>query len=177
MKIRNILIFIILILVNCDLATSQENQISKTQLTDRPIESKLSYATWRTDYYICTGIAYAKSLGMTVNDFAAFVASKHSITSPNDTSISAVIKSFNMVMTTYPKGKVELLTESNSSANMRWNRPYASYFKNGPVLGVSLDEFESYLYGHVAIMTKRIGIDFKYDIKQDTVIGTINRYR
>jgi hypothetical protein len=70
-----------------------------------------------------------------------------------------------------------LLTESNSSAKMRWNRPYTSYFKNGPVLGVSLEEFESYLYGHVAIMTKRIGIDFKYDIKQDTVIGTISRYR
>ena len=177
MKIGNLVILIILIFINCKLATSQENLISKTQLTDRPIESKLSYATWRTDYYICTGIAYAKSLGMTVNDFAAFVASKHSITSPKDTSISAVIKSFNMVMTTYPKGKVELLTESNSSANMRWNRPYASYFKNGPVLGVSLDEFESYLYGHVAIMTKRIGIEFKYDIKGDTVFGKIARYR
>lgn len=38
-------------------------------------------------------------------------------------------------------------------------------------------QFESYLYGHVAVMTKRIGIDFKYDIKQDTVIIAISRYR
>ncbi|MFO7621299.1 MAG: hypothetical protein R6W81_08535 [Bacteroidales bacterium] len=156
---------------------SQETQNSEIKLTDRTVESKLSYATWRIDYYICTGIAYAKSLGMTVDDFAAFVASKHSITSPSDTSISAVIKSFNMVMTTYPKGKVELLTQSNTSAKMKWNRPYASYYKNGPVLGVSLDEFESYLYGHVAIMTKRIGIDFEYDIKSDTVFATLSRYR
>lgn len=77
---------------------------------------------------------------MTVDDFAAFVGSKHSITSPEDTSISAVVKVFNMVMTTYPEGKVELLKESNSSATMRWNRAYSSYFRNGPVLGVSIEE-------------------------------------
>lgn len=152
-------------------------QTSQTQLTNRSIENKLSYATWRVDYYICTGIAYAKSNGMTVNDFAEFVGSKHSITSPKDTSISAVIKTFNMVMTTYPEGKFELLSESDSSAIMRWNRPYSSYFKNGAVLGVSIEEFEDYLYGHVAIMTKRIGIDFNYNIKGDTVLGTVVRYR
>jgi len=166
-----------LVLLISNSGISQVIQNTKTQISDPPIESKLNYATWRVDYYICTGIAYAKSLGMSVNDFAAFVAGKHSITSPNDTSISAVIKTFNTVMTAYPKGKFELLTESNSSAKMRWNRPYDLYFKNGPVIGVSVEEFESYLYGHVAIMTKRIGIDFKYDIKQDTVVGTISRYR
>jgi hypothetical protein len=177
MKIRNLLIFTILILVNYNLANSQENQISKTQLTDRPIESKLSYATWRTDYYICTGIAYAKSLGMTVNDFAVFVGNKHTITGPKDTSISAVLKTMYMVITTYPKGKLDLLSETSTSATFRNNRPYSYYFRNGPVLGVTIDEFESYLYGHVAIMTKRIGIEFKYDIKGDTVFGKIARYR
>ena len=136
MKIRNLLIFIILILVNCNLIMSQENPISKTQLTDRPIESKLSYATWRTDYYICTGIAFAKSLGMTVNDFAIFVGNRHTITSPKDTSISAVMKTMYSVITTYPKGKLDLLTETNTSATFRNNRPYSSYFRNGSVLGV-----------------------------------------
>ena len=161
----------------CGIGFSQEIQDSKTQLADSPIESKHAYSIWRTDYYICTGIAYAKSLGMTVDDFAEFVGDKHSITSPKDTSISDVIKSFHWVMTTYPKGEFELLSESDSSATMRMNRPYSSYFRNGPIFGVSIEEFERYLYGHVAIMTKRIGIDFKYDIKEDTVLGTIKRYR
>lgn len=177
MKNIFLLLIVVLVLLISNSGISQVIQNPKTQISDPPIESKLKYATWRVDYYICTGIAYAKSLGMTADDFAAFVASKHSITNPNDTSISAVIKTFNTVMTAYPKGKFELLTESNSSAKMRWNRPYDSYFKNGPVIGVSLEEFERYLYGHVAIMTKRIGIDFKNDIKQDTVVGTISRYR
>jgi len=58
---------------------------------------------------------------------------------------------------------------------MRWNKVYSSYFRNGPVLGVSIEEFERYLYGHVAIMTKRIRIDFKFDIEQDAILGTIKR--
>jgi hypothetical protein len=57
---------------------------------------------------------------------------------------------------------------------MRLNRAYSPYFRNGPVLGVSMEEFERYLYGHVAIMTKQIGIDSKYDIKEDTVLGIIS---
>lgn len=152
-------------------------QTTQIKLSESPIESKLSWATWRTDIYICTGIAYAKSLGMTAKDFAAFVGSKHNITRPTDTSISAVTKTLFMLITTYPTGKFELLTESNSSATMIWNRPYSSYFGNGNVFGVSIDEFESVLYGHVAIMTNRIGIDFKYDIKQDTVFCNLIRYR
>jgi hypothetical protein len=156
---------------------SLQAQNTHTQLTNLPIESKLDWATWRTDIYICTGIAFAKSIGMTANDFAVFVGNKHSITSPNDTSISAVIKTLNMLFTTYPKGKFELLTESNLIATMKWNRPYSAYFENGPVFGVSLEEFESVLYGHAIIMTRRIGIDFKYDVKGDTIFCTLKRYR
>jgi len=152
-------------------------QGTQTQLTNLPIESKLDWATWRTDIYICTGIAFAKSIGMTAYDFAVFVGNKHSITSPDDTNISAVVKTLNMLFTTYSKGKFELLTESNLMATMKWNRPYTAYFENGLVYGVSLEEFESVLYGHAKIMTKRIGIDFKYDIKGDTVFCTLNRYR
>ncbi len=80
MKNRFPLLLALLFLLIGKQGFSQETQNLEIKLTDRTVESKLSYATWRIDYYICTGIAYAKSLGMTVDDFAAFVASKHSIT-------------------------------------------------------------------------------------------------
>ena len=47
-------------------------------------------------------------------------------------------------MTAYPKGKFELYTGPNFSAKKWWNRPYESYFKNGSVIGVSLEEFQNY---------------------------------
>jgi hypothetical protein len=165
---------IVLILLGTNVIQAQT---TLTQLTNLPVESKLAWATWRTDLYICTGIAFAKSIGMTANDFAVFVGNNHSITNPDDTTISAVVRTLNLLLTTYPKGKFELLTESNLMATLKWNRPYSAYFRNGLVFGVSLEEFESVLYGHAIIMTKRIGIDFKYDIKADTVFCTLKRYR
>ena len=157
--------------------TFSQEQSDKFQLQEISNERKHSYSVFRTDYYICTGIAYAKSVGMTVQDFAKFVASKHSMTSSRDTSIAAIMRTLHMVTTTYPSGIFKILNQSETKAYMIWNRPYASYFKSGPVLGVSLDEFETYLYGHIDIMTKRIGVNFNYNIKGDTVYGNLSRYR
>jgi hypothetical protein len=177
MKNKLALLLTLLFLLIGKQGFSQETQNSKIKLTDRTVESKRSWAVWRTDYYICTGIAYAKSLGMTANDFTIFVGSKHNISSPNDSSIAAVVRTLHMLITSYPKDQFEILNESNSSVAMKWNRPYSSTFEQGPVLGVTIDEFESFLYGHAIIMTKRKGIDFKYDIKSDTVFATLTRYR
>ena len=131
MKTYFLITMIVFLLLGANVIQAQTTQ---TQLTNLPIESKLDWATWRTDIYICTGIAFAKSIGMTANDFAVFVGNNHSITSPDDTTISAVVKTLNMLFTTYPKGKFELLTESNLMATMKWNRPYTAYFENGRIL-------------------------------------------
>jgi len=77
---------------------SQTPQNSKIQLPEIPIETKHSYSVWRTDYYIYTGIAYAKSLGMTVEDFAEYVGNVHRLTGPNDTSIAAVVRTCHFVI-------------------------------------------------------------------------------
>lgn len=156
---------------------SSQGQSNKVQLPEISDERKHNYSVFRTDYYICTGIAYAKSIGMTVQDFANFVASKHSMTSSKDTSIAAIIRTFHLVMTTYPSGRFEILSQNDSQAEMIWNRPYSTYFKNGPVIGVTLQEFEEYLYKHIAIMTMRIGVNFEYKITNDTILGQLIRYR
>jgi len=56
---------------------SQENGIQKIKLDSATCERIANYAVWRTDYYICTGIFYAKSHGETVEDFAIFVTNAH----------------------------------------------------------------------------------------------------
>ena len=42
------------------------------------------------------------------------------------------------------------------------------------MLGVALDEFERYLWGHVVIMADKLSIDYKYEIKEDEVISTLS---
>lgn len=177
LKLRSGILFLSMIFYCFTNSFSQQPQTSKIQLPEISNEKKHSYSVFRTDAYICTGIAYAKSLGMTVKDFAIFVGNNHSMTSSTDTSIAAIVRTFHLFMTTYPTGMFEILNQTESNAEMIWNRPYLAYFKNEPLFGVTLNEFEDYLYGHIAIMTKRIGVDFKYNIKNDTIFGNLTRYR
>ena len=56
---------------------------------------------------------------------------------------------------------------------LKSNRPYKEYYKDGPMLGITLDEFEKYFWGHVAIMASKLNMDFKYEINEDEVIQTV----
>ena len=147
MKQKPQIFITILGLFICTLIYSQDPNYVSIELEEASLKSKHGYAVWRTDYYICTGIAYAKSIGQTVEEFAEFVGARHSLTGPNDTSISAAIKSANYVMTCYPKGQFQILSESDSIVVTKFNIPYKGFFRNGPVLGVTINEFERYLYG------------------------------
>jgi hypothetical protein len=139
------------------------------QLAEAPLEVRKKYAVWRTDYYICTGIAYAKTMGKSVEDFAAFVGSIHSIGRSRDEGVTPVVQLLHFVMGNYEGGCLEVVSESQNDVTMRCNRPYRTFFRDGPVLGVSLEEFETYLWKHVAIMLKSIGFTFGYRIEGDII--------
>ncbi len=156
------------------LSYAQDNSAFKTQLQETTLESKHSFTAWRVDWYICTGIAYAKSMGQTVEDFAEFVGKHHSLGNPNNATLATVAKSGHYVMTSYPGGQYQIISESDSVIVAKSNRPYKIYYRDGPMLGITIDEFEKYFWGHVAIMHSKLNMDFKYEIKEDEVIQTIS---
>jgi hypothetical protein len=174
MKYNLRLFIVFLILIYNNPGFTQELQNLKIQLDDAPVEEKLSYSVERIDVNICMGIAYAKSLGKTVEDFAEHVGTKDNLTGRNDTSIEKVVQSIHFVITCYPNGEFEILSQSDSSVEMQWNKPYSDYFKRAALHGVSLDEFETYLYRHVEIMANKIGYNFDYIINSDHVIATLS---
>lgn len=157
-------------------AVAKDSTYIKIQLKDATVEQKERYAVWRTDYYICTGIAYAKSLGQTVDDFAAFVASKHDLGS-GDNRLPPVVKLFHFVFESYPNGQFEIISESDSTVTMKSNRPYSTSFNEGPVLGVTLEEFERFLYQHIRIMASNIGIDFAYRTEGESMAFTLAKQK
>ena len=170
-KFRILITFLGMAIISPNYA--QDATISKIQFQETPIEGKLSYTAWRIDYYICTGIAYAKSMGQSVEDFAEFVGKHHHIGDPKTATLASVAHLAHFVMTCYPGGKVDIVAESDSMVVLKSNKPYKDYYKDGPMLGVTLDEFEKYLFGHVAIMASKLNMDFKYEIKEDEVIQTL----
>jgi hypothetical protein len=153
-------------------AVPKDSSYVKIELKDATIEQKEKYAVWRSDYYICTGIAYAKSIGQTVEDFATFVASKHYLGS-REKGLTPVVKLLHFVFESYPDGHLDIIEESDSAVTMSCNRPYSTYFSEGPVLEVTLEEFERFLYQHIKMMAKNIGIDFTYFREGDSMVFTL----
>ena len=83
--------------------------------------------------------------------------------------LEPLVNLLHFVVTNYPNGTFEIVSESDKTVKVKSNRPYSVYFKNGQMLGVTLDEFEKYLWGHIQIMLKSIDIDFEYDVNGDFV--------
>ena len=153
---------------------AQDTTTFKIQFQETPLERKHRFTAWRVDYYICTAIAYAKSMDQSVEDFAEFVGKHHSLANPNNATLAAVAQDAHYVITSYPRGQYQIISESDSVIVAKSNRPYKGYYKNGPMLGVTIDEFEKYFWGHVTIMHSKLNMDFKYEIKEDEVIQTIS---
>jgi len=143
------------------------------QLSQPTAKQIAGFAVWRVDYYICTGIAYAKRLGKTADDFAAFVGETHSWEEMKGKGLEPPVQLLYFVIKNYEAGEFEITSQSEHAIAMRFNRPYAGYFKDGPQLGVSLDEFETCLWKHIAIMARRIGLDFVYNIEGDHITATL----
>ncbi len=117
------------------------------------------------------GIAYAKSVGKSPDDFMSFVAKTHgeSLKSMKGKGLEPLVSLLHFVITNYPNGTFEIISESDKEVKIKSNRPYSEYFKNGQMLGVTLDEFEKCLWGHIQIMLKSIDIDFEYHVKGDFI--------
>jgi hypothetical protein len=158
----------------CVICYSQDNAKHSIQFQEASLESKHEFAAWRVDWYICTGIAYAKSMGQSVEDFAEFVGKHHGLGNPKTATLATVAYAGHTVLTSYPGGTIEIISESDSVLVFKCNRPYKDYYKNGPMLGVTLDEFERYFWGHVAIMAGKLNMDYKYEIKEDEIISTLS---
>ena len=174
MKTTKRLFFIIcLLLTSFILCKGQGYQ--KIQLKDSfdSDDKKANFAVWRTDYYICTGIAYAKSIGKTPSDFAEFVGNHHSWNGIKGKGLEPAVQVLNGLIKLYPGGKFEVTSESDTIVNIQSNRPYKGYFKNDGMLGVTVEEFESCLWGHIAILANRIGIIFTYKIVDDQIISSL----
>jgi hypothetical protein len=165
------LVFGFLVQAFSNVCKGQEYQ--KIKLQEYPVEVKANFSIWMTDYYICTGIAYAKSLGKAPSDFAGFVGNHHSWEGIEGKGLEPAVQIINGRIKLYPNGNFEITSESDSMVTMKSNRPYKDYFQNNGMLGVTVEEFESCLWGHIAILADRVGLIFKYKIVDEQVISSL----
>jgi len=175
MKLHLLSILTVTLILSLNVAYSQKSDSSRFNLTKASVDETARYAVWRTDFYICTGIAYAKSVGKTTEGFMKFVAETHgpTLNSMKGKGLKPVVNLINFVITNYPNGDCEIVFESEKSVKVKTNRPYISYFVEGLCLGVTIDEFEKCLWGHLQLMLKSLGIEFDYQIEGDFIEAAV----
>ncbi|HUW92211.1 MAG TPA: hypothetical protein VMV74_03525 [Bacteroidales bacterium] len=175
MRILAKLFFTFSFLLIANFTRCQVPEYQKIQLKDffASADEKANNAVWRTDYYICTGIAYAKSIGKTPSDFAVFVGNHHSWEGIKGQGLEPAVQILNAVIKLYENSTFEITSESDSLVTMLSNRPYKVYFENDQMLGVSVGEFESCLWGHIKILAERIGLNFNYKIEGNQIVSSL----
>ncbi len=154
--------------------SSQADSSATIQLPPPSAEQIAGFAVWRVDYYICTCIAYAKSLGKTVEELISYVGNAHDWEEMRGKGVVPPVRFLYFLIMNYKNGEFEILSQSDISIQMRFNRPYAPFFANDPMLGVSIEEFESFLWDHITIMAKRIELDFIYQVEGDFISATLS---
>ena len=173
MKLSSALLLAFILMIFSVAGYAQDTTFIKTQLKETPLENKHWFTSWRVDYYICTGIAYAKSLDQSIEDFAEFVGNHHDLGISNNPTLASAAQAGHFIMTSYPNGQYQIIKETDSVLIAKSNRPYKSYFKNGTMFGVTLDEFEEYFWKHVVIMHNKINLNFEYIISEDDIVQTV----
>jgi hypothetical protein len=147
----------------------------KMELPDRTAQMKLNRAVWQMDLYICTGIAYAKSLGNTAEDYGKFVGEQ---VLPNwagrkGQGLAPVIQAISVRWEIYQKGTFEIVSETETSVTIRMNRPYANYFYSGDLYGVTLKEYEAFLEQMAIAIMDYLGMKYEQAVEGEYLIATI----
>ena len=113
----NLIIVIILSLI---ITCSNNKEPSGIELTKASIENRTNYAVWRADFYICSGIAYSKSVGKSPDDFMNFIAETHVVTlNPmKGKGLEPIVELLHLYITNYPNGTFEIISELENTVKI-----------------------------------------------------------
>ena len=175
MKSNTLFLLALIFLVSTEIR-AQEKDSTQTFEFQFQSEDLLNWSVWRADLYICTGIAFAKENGFSVEDFTKFVAKKHVYTwnTIKGKGIEPIVQGFIWFWKSYQGSNPEIISQSDSLVIIRFDKPYKKFFTEGNLLNVSLSEFEECLFGHIQIMMAEIGMSYKYNIENEFVNVSIS---
>jgi len=179
MKNRTIVGTILTVFILSAFIIAQEQTEQKIELPERTPEWKLGRAVWHMDLYVCTGIAYAKSLGKTAEDYGKFVGEKFapSWEGAKGQGVAALIRTWSGHWQLYENGKFEIISESETSVTAKLNRPYSAYFKDGDLYGVTMNEYETFLEQIGLAIANYLGLKYEQKVEGDNLITTISEQK
>ena len=175
MKNKTILRIIaaLIILVGFPRAQEKEQKIELPQLT---LEEKWETAESNLYYFICCGIAYAKSKGDSPEEFGTFTGE---VAAPSWEKGKAkgpayLVRGISWNKQQFNGFKLEILAESESSIRGRMNIPWEDVIKErSKRYGVSVDEFNRFFEKKWEAIADYLGLEYKQKVEEDWIVFTV----
>ncbi len=177
---RNItkLVSVLFVSIFCISIYAQEKKEQTEQKIELPklyLEQKLDRAVLNVTSFITGGIAYAKSLGKTPEDYGKFIGEKFAPgwDGIKGKGIAPFIRGMYRNFQSDVNCHWEILSESDKSVKVQMNRFGDAIIKADTETGVTTEEFDRCMGNVMEAITNHLGFDFKQELKEDWIVFTV----
>jgi len=174
--IIKILLIVFIFSVSIYAQEKKEQTEQKIELPKLYLEQKLDRAVMNLSAIITGGIAFAKSVGKTPEDYGKFIGE---VFAPGwegikGKGISGFIENMYKNFQTDKNCKWEILSESDKSVRVKMNRFGDATVKAYAETGVTTEEYDLCMGKIMEVITNYLGFDFKQELKEDWIIFTVS---
>jgi hypothetical protein len=155
------------------------HQQTDTELPKYSPEQRWSRASYSVTLLFVTGIAYAKSMGQTAEQYGEYCAKLFTPGwgEPNTGRLS-VIRGMNMNYMAWIESEFEITESSDESVTGRSNRPYVKYFGDDKSMyGVTVEEYEKCLSVFNHRLADYLGLKYKDGVKDGWLYMTFSKIK
>jgi hypothetical protein len=149
-----------------------------SELPQLTLEQKVDRAVMNSVSYMVMGISYAKSVGKSVENYAAYCAdlAKPSYQRLKDGTPMDVLRTLYGVLQTDKFFRIEILNSSKTSVSARMKLYGIRYIDpENPFGGVTVGECYRFYNTFMDGFTKSVGFTYAYDVEADWIVYTLSK--
>ncbi|MFX0197847.1 MAG: hypothetical protein ACFFCW_17130 [Candidatus Hodarchaeota archaeon] len=171
-----LILFVFIFSVSIYAQEKEEQTVQKIKLPKLYLEQKLDRAVVNVTAYVIGGIAFAKSLEKTPEDYGKFIGDMFapSWEGIKGKGITRFIEGMSRNFQSDVNCQWEILSESDKSVKVKMNRFGDAIVKASAEMGVTTEEYDRCLGKVMEAIANYLGFDFKQELKGDWIVFTVS---
>jgi hypothetical protein len=156
---------------------AQEKEEPNIELPQLNIEQKLDRSVRNTTFRDIVGIAYAKSMGKTPEDYGKFIGELTSYLWSDIKGKGPVpfVQYWYRFLQTDRYSKMVILCTSKTSVKAKMNVYGENNINTFTAMGVSVEEYANYYGKYSEILADYLGLEYKQKLEGDWIVFTVTR--
>jgi hypothetical protein len=154
---------------------AQEKEKQSIELPQLYLEQKLDRSVTNTTARDIVGIAYAKSMGKTPEDYGKFMGERTAFfwADIKGKGPGPFVQYWYRFLQTDRSSKMEILSVSKTSVKAKMTVYGVTHIKAFADLGVTVEEYASYLGKFSEMLADYVGLEYKQKLEGDWIVFTV----